>query len=131
MQAREKKEKGRKAPEKTKDKERTNGAFRAAFVPGFLCLLFLFPLCLPRRPVRWLAAFTTGQFLLRAEPRPSFLQHAFSVLSSPPVLRLLWPARRGVDCLLLFLSVCFLGLRSLGVEALVDWLQYQPGLHLG
>ena len=53
------------------------------------------------------------------------------MLSSLPVLRLLWPARRGVDCLLLFLFVCFRGLRSLGVEALVGWLQQKPRLQLG
>ena len=68
-----------------------------------------FSFCLPRRRVRWLAAFATGQLLPPAEPLlvslppPAFFPRVFL----PPVPPSL-PARRSVDCLLFFLFVCFI-----------------------
>jgi hypothetical protein len=117
---------------------------QAADVLSFLLLLFSsYPAALlqrqfhaqvaqlPRRRVRWLAAFTTGQFLPRAEPRlSSRLRGASFVPAYLPFLQPLLPARRSVDCLLFFLFVCFLGLRRWGVKARVHGLEDKPSLEL-
>lgn len=84
---------------------------QAADVLSFLLLLFSsYPAALlqrqfhaqvarlPRRRIRWLAAFTTGQFLPRAEPRlSSLLRGASFVPAYLPFLQPLLPARRSVD----------------------------------
>ena len=81
----------------------------APLVAGFVLLSLALSFRLPRRRVRWLAAFATGQLLPPAEPLlvsppPTVFSQPVFLPAVPPVL----PARRSVDCLLFFLFVCFI-----------------------
>ena len=80
--------------------------FSAPFVSGFGLVFLAFSFCLPRRRVRWLAAFATGQLLPPAEPLLASLPPpaSFRRVFLPPVPPSL-PARRSVDCLLFFCYV--------------------------
>ena len=81
----------------------------APLVAGFVLLSLALSFRLPRRRVRWLAAFATGQLLPPAEPLlvsppPTVFSQPVFLPAVPPVL----PARRSADCLLFFLFVCFI-----------------------
>ena len=81
----------------------------APLVAGFVLLSLALSFRLPRRRVRSLAAFATGQLLPPAEPLlvsppPTIFSQPVFLPAVPPVL----PARRSADCLLFFLFVCFI-----------------------